>query len=172
MNLYRLFPKPYGPGSRNAIDTHFEMVSFQTEVKVSQSQWKHWNTMYHIGLLIMAAMTYLAPDFIKEGRLCWLRSPLYIVESGKKRSYYFNDAEFNTAKAQGKVKGEVHRAKGLGALEPDEAHESMFTPEYQRLDVLMPDEKSFSLLQDLMGKNVTPRTEFIFKNIDFSEIRE
>lgn len=127
---------------------------------------------YHIGLLIMAAMTYLAPDFIKEGRLCWLRSPLYIVESGKKRSYYFNDAEFNAAKTQGKVKGEVHRAKGLGALEPDEAHESMFTPEYQRLDILMPDEKSFSLLHDLMGKNVTPRTEFIFKNIDFSEIRE
>ena len=127
---------------------------------------------YHIGLLIMAAMTYLAPDFIKEGRLCWLRSPLYIVESGKKRSYYFNDTEFNTAKAQGKVKGEVHRAKGLGALEPDEAHESMFTPEYQRLDVLMPDDQSFNLLKDLMGKNVTPRTEFIFKNIDFSEIRE
>ena len=41
---------------------------------------------YHIGLLIMAALTYLAPDFIKEGRLCWLRSPLYIVENGKTES--------------------------------------------------------------------------------------
>ena len=28
----------------------------------------------HIGLLIMAALAYLAPDFIKEGRLCWLYS--------------------------------------------------------------------------------------------------
>ena len=36
---------------------------------------------YHIGLLIMAALAYLAPGFIKEGRLCWLRSPLYIVNN-------------------------------------------------------------------------------------------
>ena len=26
---------------------------------------------YHIGLLIMAALQYLAPEFIREGRLCW-----------------------------------------------------------------------------------------------------
>jgi hypothetical protein len=28
------------------------------------------------------------------------------------------------------------------------------------------------LLEELMGKEVSPRSEFIFKNIDFSEIRE
>lgn len=43
---------------------------------------------YHIGLLIMAALTYLAPEFIKEGRLYWLRSPLWVVSTGKKRNYY------------------------------------------------------------------------------------
>lgn len=65
---------------------------------------------YHIGLLIMAAFAYLAPQFIREGRLCWLRSPLYIVNNGKKESYYFTDEEFNAAR--GKIKGEVTRAKG------------------------------------------------------------
>ena len=65
---------------------------------------------YHIGLLIMAALAYLAPDFIKEGRLCWLRSPLYIVNNGKKESYYFTDEEFNRDRT--KIKGEVTRAKG------------------------------------------------------------
>ena len=50
---------------------------------------------YHIGLLIMAALQYLAPQFIKEGRLCWLRSPLYIVNNKGKNSFYFTDAEFN-----------------------------------------------------------------------------
>lgn len=127
---------------------------------------------YHIGLLIMSCLLKLAPQFIEEGRLCWLRSPLYIVENGKKRSYYFDDKEFNEAKEKGKIKGEVHRAKGLGALEAEEAHESMFTPEFQRLDVLIPDEESFSLLYKLMGKEVEPRTDFIFENIDFSTIRE
>ena len=72
---------------------------------------------YHIGLLIMSCLLKVAPQFIEEGRLCWLRSPLFIVEQGKKRSYYFTDEDFEKAKSEGKVKGEVHRAKGLGALE-------------------------------------------------------
>lgn len=127
---------------------------------------------YHIGLLVMACLLKLAPQFIEEGRLCWLRSPLFIVEQGKNRSYYFNDEEFDAARRQGKIKGEVHRAKGLGSLEAIEAHESMFTPEYQRLDVFKPDQLSFDLLYSLMGKDVEPRTDFIFKNVDFSLIRE
>lgn len=127
---------------------------------------------YHIGLLVMAVLLKFAPQFIEEGRLCWLRSPLFIVKQGKKHSYYFTDDEFNEAKKRGLIKGEVHRAKGLGALSPDQAHESMFTSEFQHLDVLMPDEKSFLLLADLMGEDVGPRTDYIFSHVDFSEIRE
>ena len=122
---------------------------------------------YHIGLLIMAALRYLAPQFLEEGRLCWLRSPLYIVKSGKNESYYFTDEEFNKAK----VKGEVTRAKGLGALSEVQARNSMFG-ENQRMDVLEPTEAAIYLLEDLMGKDVAPRTEFIFKNVDFSMVRE
>ena len=122
---------------------------------------------YHIGLLIMAALRYLAPQFLEEGRLCWLRSPLYIVKSGKSESYYFTDEEF----AKAKVKGEVTRAKGLGALSEQQAKNSMFG-ENQRMDVLEPNEEAIYLLEDLMGKDVEPRTEFIFKNVDFSEVRE
>lgn len=127
---------------------------------------------YHIGLLIMACLTRLAPQFITEKRLCWLRTPLFIVEKGKTRSYYFNDAEFEEAKAKGLISGVVHRAKGLGALEAEEAHESMFTEKYQRLETLTPDEDSFSLIQNLMGSNVEPRTKFMFNKIDFSQIHE
>ena len=122
---------------------------------------------YHIGLLIMAALRYLAPQFLEEGRLCWLRSPLYIVKSSKNESYYFTDEEFNKAK----VKGEVTRAKGLGALSEVQARNSMFG-ENQRMDVLEPTEAAIYLLEDLMGKDVAPRTEFIFKNVDFSMVRE
>ena len=122
---------------------------------------------YHIGLLIMAALRYLAPQFLEEGRLCWLRSPLYIVKNGKSESYYFTDEEF----AKAKVKGEVTRAKGLGALSEQQAKNSMFG-ENQRMDVLEPNEEAIYLLEDLMGKDVEPRTDFIFKNVDFSEVRE
>lgn len=124
---------------------------------------------YHIGLLIMAALAHIAPQFIREGRLCWLRSPLYIVTNGKTESYYFTDDEFNAAK--GKIKGEVQRNKGLGSLEPEQARVSMFG-EHQRMDVMEYNEEAMSLLYALMGEDVTPRRDFIMQNVDFSEIRE
>ena len=124
---------------------------------------------YHIGLLIMAALAHIAPQFIREGRLCWLRSPLYIVTNGKTESYYFTDDEFNAAK--GKIKGEVQRNKGLGSLEPEQARLSMFG-EYQRMDVMEYTESAMQLLYELMGEDVAPRREFIMENVDFAEIRE
>ena len=127
---------------------------------------------YHIGLLIMAALAHLAPEFIKEGRLCWLRSPLHIVTDGKNETYYFTDEELHEAKAKGKIKGEIHRNKGLGSLEPEQARRSMFNPAFQRLDVLEYTDEAMNLLYDLMGEEVEPRREFIMNNVDFTEIRE
>ena len=124
----------------------------------------------HIGLLIMAALQYLAPEFRREGRLCWLRSPLYIVNNKGKESYYFTDDEFN--KVRGKIKGEVTRAKGLGELPAETAHASMFTEEYQRMDVMEYDADAIELLYGLMGSDVEPRKNFIMKKVDFSKVRE
>ena len=123
---------------------------------------------YHIGLLIMSAIRYLAPQFLEENRLYWLHSPLYIVKNGKNESYYFTDEEFSKAK----IKGEVTRAKGLGALSADQANKSMFNDEFQRMEQIVPTEEALYLLEDLMGKAAEPRTEFIFENVDFSQVRE
>ena len=123
---------------------------------------------YSIGLLIMCAIYTFAPQFIEEGRLYWLRSPLYVVKNKKSESYYFTDEEFNKAKP----KGEINRAKGLGALSADQARRSMFTEEFQRMDQLIPDEESLYLLSQLMGKDSEPKRNFVFRNVDFSEIRE
>lgn len=122
---------------------------------------------YHIGLLIMSALHYLAPKFLEEGRLCWLRAPLYIVKNGKKENFYYTDEEFSKAKPT----GEITRAKGLGALSEQQAKKSMFG-ENQRMDLLEANREATILLESLMGKDVTPRSEFIFKNIDFSQLRE
>lgn len=149
------------PGKYNASKLRYGRIGICTDAD---------SDGYHIGLLIMAALRYLAPEFLNEKRLCWLRSPLYIVKNGKSESYYFTDEEFN--KVRGKLKGEVQRAKGLGALSVEQAHKSMFTPEFQRMDVLEPDPDSIYILEELMGKDVEPRRDFIFNKIDFSEIRE
>ena len=125
---------------------------------------------YHIGLLIMAALAHIAPQFIREGRLCWLRSPLHIVHDGKKEYYFFTDEELEQNRH--KIKGEVQRNKGLGSLEPEQARESMFNPEHQRMDVMEYTEEAMNLLYSLMGEDVAPRRDFIMKNVDFTEIRE
>jgi len=125
---------------------------------------------YHIALLIMAVLQYLAPQFIQENRLCWLRSPLYIVKNGKQEQYFFTDEDFD--KVRKTIKGEINRAKGLGALSVDQAHNSMFTEKYQRLDILQPTENAIQLLYNLMGDDSSLRKEFIFNNVDFSQLRE
>ena len=125
---------------------------------------------YHIALLIMATLHYICPQFLDEGRLCWLHSPLYIVKNGKEETYYFTDEEFN--KVRDTIKGEVSRAKGLGSLEPEQARNSMFTDKYQRLETLTPTSESIQLLEELMGEHPELRREFIFNNVDFTEIKE
>ena len=149
------------PGKYNASKLRYGRIAICTDADSDGS---------HIGLLIMAALQYLAPQFIEEGRLCWLRSPLYIVNNGKQESYYFTDDEFN--KVRNKIKGEVTRAKGLGELPAETAHASMFTPEYQRMDVMEWSDDAVDLLYDLMGEQVEPRKEFIMSKIDFSKVRE
>ena len=125
---------------------------------------------YAIGLLIMCALYKVAPQFIEEGRLVWVRSPLYIVKNGKKESYFFTDEEFEANR--NKIKGEVQRNKGLGSLSAEQARRSMFTDEFQRIDTLIPDENSLPLLASLMGEDSQPKHDFIFDNLDFSIIRE
>lgn len=124
----------------------------------------------HIALLIMAALYHLAPEFIKEGRLCWLHSPLYIVTNGTRETYYYTDEEFD--KVRGKITGTVTRAKGLGELSPETAKASMFTAPQQRLEVLSYSSAGVELLSELMGDDSELRRNYIVKNIDFSTIRE
>lgn len=149
------------PGKYNSAKLRYGRVAICTDAD---------SDGYHIGLLIMAALRYLAPQFLNEGRLCWLRSPLYIVTNGKKESYYYNDEEFDAVR--GTIKGDVLRAKGLGALSPEQAHNSMFTDEFQRMDVMQPDEDALMALELLMGESVKPRADFLFNKVDFSTLHE
>ena len=126
---------------------------------------------YNIGLLIAAALQHFCPEFIKEGRLCWLRSPLYILKGKKKDTYFFTDAELNAARAKAKLQGDLQRNKGLGSLSAEQARASMFE-DNQHIDVIKSDDNSILLLEKLMGTNVAGRKKYIFENIDFAEVRE
>lgn len=126
---------------------------------------------FHIGLLIASALEHFCPKFIQENRLCWLRSPLYIVKYKNKEQYYFTDQEMNAARPNLPAGVEVQRCKGLGSLSASQARNSMFG-ENQHMDVLIPTDKTKNKLVTLMGSNSDGRKDFIFNNIDFSEVKE
>ena len=48
----------------------------------------------------------------------------------------------------------------------------MFTPEYQRMDILEYSEEAMNLLYDLMCEDVEYRRKFIMENVDFTEVKE
>lgn len=124
---------------------------------------------HHIALLIMSALQHFCPQFIEEKRLCWLRSPLYIVKNKGKEDYYFTDKEMNEARSS--INGEVQRNKGLGSLSAEQARASMFGKN-QHMDILAPTWNAIELLEKLMGSEVACRKDYIFNNIDFSEVKE
>ena len=57
-------------------------------------------------------------------------------------------------------------------MSADIARESMFSSNFQRLDVLDYSPEGHKLLNELMGAEVAPRTDFVFSQIDFSTLRE
>jgi len=127
---------------------------------------------YNIMCLITTLVYGLFPKFLEEGRLCWLRSPLYKVEYRVENSYAFNDSELESIQKQ-KGRGKIKRFKGLGEMNPDDTEVSMFG-KHQRLErlILNDKEQTYSQIEMLMGPEVEGRKQFIFDNIDFSLLEE
>lgn len=61
----------------------------------------------HIALLVSALIYALCPEFVMEGRLHWLKAPLYKVVNGNKTDYYFTEEELPK-----NCKGTITRNKG------------------------------------------------------------
>ena len=124
---------------------------------------------YSIMCLIATLFYVLMPKFIEEGRLCWLRAPLYKIEKGEQKLFAYNDEELEKIR-QGRANWEITRAKGLGELNADDMERSMLHPTERRLEVLTihDAEAAAESIMMLMGPEVEGRRDFLFENVDFS----
>ena len=124
---------------------------------------------YNIMCLIATMFYVLMPDFIKEGRLCWLRAPLYRLSKGDKKVYAYTDEELKQL-SKGRENWEQNRYKGLGECSAEDMEASMLHPTERHLEVLtIKDMKAAAeSLKMLMGEEVEPRRDFLFENVDFS----
>lgn len=118
----------------------------------------------HIGLLLMAMLQVLVPEFLKENRLFWLRAPTCKVETPKKTYFYYSDEEFKNH-----PKGNITFFKGLGQMSDNDLKASMFNEEWQHLEPIIYSEEGINTLISLMSEDVEPRKEFVYNNIDFSK---
>lgn len=127
----------------------------------------------NIMCLVATLFMVLIPDFVKEGRLCWLRAPLYRIGINGKRYYAYNEEELRDYQSKF-PKAEVGRYKGLGEMRPEDVEESMFHTENQHLECLTIDdfEQTYQTLVMLMGKEVSPRRDYLFENVDFSVLND
>ena len=71
------------------------------------------NLGVNIMCLIATMFWVLMQEFIKEGRLCWLRAPLYRLSKGDKRVFAYNDNELAELRKKYPT-WEQGRNKGLG----------------------------------------------------------
>ena len=124
---------------------------------------------YHIALLILANLQRICPQFLKENRLYWLRSPLFIEQdkNGKPLRCWYTDEEFNAVR--GLKKDNIKRVKGLGQLNERDLKATMFSPTEQKMDKIIYSEEGIHQLCQLMGPDIKPRKEFVFSRIDFSK---
>lgn len=127
----------------------------------------------NISNLIVTLFYYMCPQFIKEGRLLWMRMPLFVLKYKDKTLYAFNDTERNELiKKYGKPK-EVGRKKGIGENSPQETAEAVFGAQKRWEQLIINNDEDFhNTIQMLMGKEVDDRRQFIMNNVDFSLIGE
>ena len=126
---------------------------------------------YNIMCLIATMFWVLMPDFIKEGRLCWLRAPLFKLEKNDKRVFAYNEEEL-TELRKGRESWTQTRMKGLGEFNAEDMEVSMLHPTNRRLEVLTINDAAAAKasLEMLMGTEVEGRREFLFENVDFSKL--
>lgn len=117
----------------------------------------------HIGLLVMAILQKLCPDFILDGRLYWLKAPTCKLDFKGKTWYYYNEKEVEERTQRN---GDITFFKGLGQMGAQDLKESLFNLQYQHLEQLMPTKEGIEALLALMGEDVAPRKDFI-QQIDF-----
>ena len=124
---------------------------------------------YNIMCLITTLFYVLMPKFIEEGRVGWLRAPLYRLSKGNQHVYAYDEDELIELRKT-HVGWEQSRYKGLGEMIAEDMEESMLHPTNRRLDILTINdaEAAAESLQMLMGTEVEGRRDFLFENVDFS----
>lgn len=113
-------------------------------------------------LLITFFFRYMRP-LVEAGKLYRAVTPLYVATYKGKDYYLYNEEELENFR-KGKGTFDLSHNKGLGELNPEDLKKVCFDNElYKRINI-SDVKKAEELLEILMGKDVTPRKNYIYEN--------
>ena len=128
----------------------------------------------HICTLLLTFFYRFMPELIREGHVYIAMPPLYkAIPSKGEEEYLYDDVALD--KYRKKMNGKsftLQRYKGLGEMDAEQLWETTLDPERRKLklveieDALMASE----VTELLMGSDVAPRKEFIYKHAKEAEI--
>ncbi len=123
---------------------------------------------FQIRTLILTMLYRLTPGLIQKGYVYLALSPLFEIETKKKKYFAYNEEE--KVKILDKLKKEkqsfeINRSKGLGENEPDMMWQTTMCPQTRRLIKVTPEQegKTKKMFNLMLGDDLQGRKDFISK---------
>lgn len=128
---------------------------------------------YAIENLLFNILWYICPELVTNGHVYSSVPPLYRVTTKKNEYVYLRDD--NALESYKETKGDIkfiNRLKGIGEQNSDELAYCLLEPETRNLYQLTVSdiEKTEKMFEDLYGKKVEPRVEFLEKHLEEARV--
>ncbi|NLX83785.1 MAG: type IIA DNA topoisomerase subunit B [Clostridiales bacterium] len=124
----------------------------------------------HIRAILLTFFFRYMRDLISAGHVYIGMPPLYLIKTGNKELYAYDDKELNSLLPKGK-NYTLQRYKGLGEMNPEQLWHTTMDPNQRKLTQVTIEDgaESDRLITILMGDKVEPRREYISQNANFNK---